>query len=52
MMAVQGASAAAVGGAATLVTMPLDTVKIRLQVVDVGAQPPPQMSPLSAASRR
>ncbi|KAL6883716.1 hypothetical protein ACP4OV_011130 [Aristida adscensionis] len=35
--AVQGASAAAAGGAAALVTMPLDTVKTRLQVMDAGA---------------
>jgi solute carrier family 25 protein 44 len=36
VVAVQGASAAAAGGAAALVTMPLDTVKTRLQVMDGG----------------
>uniref|UniRef100_A0A0E0M7D9 Uncharacterized protein n=1 Tax=Oryza punctata TaxID=4537 RepID=A0A0E0M7D9_ORYPU len=36
VVAVQGASAAAAGGAAALVTMPLDTVKTRLQVMDAG----------------
>ncbi|KAF0893904.1 hypothetical protein E2562_031437 [Oryza meyeriana var. granulata] len=39
VIAVQGASAAAAGGAAALVTMPLDTVKTRLQVMDAGARP-------------
>ncbi|OEL17907.1 hypothetical protein BAE44_0021074 [Dichanthelium oligosanthes] len=46
-MAVQGASAAAAGGAAALVTMPLDTVKTRLQVMDAGARSPT----LAAAAR-
>ncbi|PUZ39434.1 hypothetical protein GQ55_9G308100 [Panicum hallii var. hallii] len=46
-MAVQGASAAAAGGAAALVTMPLDTVKTRLQVMDAGARAPT----LAAAAR-
>ncbi|WVZ55663.1 hypothetical protein U9M48_006296 [Paspalum notatum var. saurae] len=34
LVAVQGASAAAAGGAAALVTMPLDTVKTRIQVME------------------
>jgi len=46
-MAVQGASAAAAGGAAALVTMPLDTVKTRLQVMGAGARAPT----LAAAAR-
>ncbi|KAL6596352.1 hypothetical protein ACP70R_047716 [Stipagrostis hirtigluma subsp. patula] len=37
LMAVQGASAAVAGGAAALVTMPLDTVKTRLQVMEADA---------------
>ena len=34
LMAVQGASAALAGGASALVTMPLDTVKTRIQVME------------------
>ncbi|PRQ51460.1 putative mitochondrial carrier protein [Rosa chinensis] len=34
IMAVQGASAAMAGGVSALITMPLDTVKTRLQVLD------------------
>ncbi|CAL4916536.1 unnamed protein product [Urochloa decumbens] len=37
---VQGASAAAAGAAAALVTMPLDTVKTRMQVMGAGARAP------------
>jgi len=33
-MAVQGASAAMAGGMSALITMPLDTIKTRLQVLD------------------
>ena len=40
LMAVQGASAALVGGASALVTMPLDTVKTRLQVMEADAARP------------
>ncbi|XP_072974098.1 uncharacterized protein [Typha angustifolia] len=36
IVAVQGMSAAAAGGAAAVVTMPLDTIKTRLQVMDGG----------------
>ncbi|RCV42929.1 hypothetical protein SETIT_9G254900v2 [Setaria italica] len=46
-VAVQGASAAAAGGAAALVTMPLDTVKTRLQVMGAGSRAPT----LAAAAR-
>jgi len=47
LMAVQGASAALAGGASALVTMPLDTVKTRLQVMGAGARAPT----LAAAAR-
>ncbi|PAN51316.1 hypothetical protein PAHAL_9G585200 [Panicum hallii] len=40
LMAVQGASAALAGGASALVTMPLDTVKTRLQVMEADAARP------------
>ncbi|KAG2543082.1 solute carrier family 25 member 44-like [Panicum virgatum] len=40
LMAVQGASAALAGGASALVTMPLDTVKTRLQVMGADAARP------------
>ncbi|CAL4929345.1 unnamed protein product [Urochloa decumbens] len=40
LVAVQGASAALAGGASALVTMPLDTVKTRLQVMDADAARP------------
>ncbi|KAJ1298566.1 hypothetical protein BS78_01G463200 [Paspalum vaginatum] len=40
LVAVQGASAAAAGGAAALVTMPLDTVKTRIQVMEADAARP------------
>ncbi|RWW21992.1 hypothetical protein GW17_00013833 [Ensete ventricosum] len=36
VVAVQGASAAVSGGAAAVVTMPLDTIKTRMQVLDDG----------------
>ncbi|KAF3319984.1 solute carrier family 25 member 44-like protein [Carex littledalei] len=36
VMAVQGLSAAMAGGAAAVVTMPLDTIKTRMQVMDCG----------------
>ncbi|KAL5219050.1 hypothetical protein ABZP36_019734 [Zizania latifolia] len=38
LMAVQGASAALAGGASALVTMPLDTVKTRIQVMETEAR--------------
>ncbi|XP_020083077.1 solute carrier family 25 member 44-like [Ananas comosus] len=37
---VQGVSAAMAGGAAALVTMPLDTIKTRMQVMDAGDEGP------------
>ncbi|KAG8056911.1 hypothetical protein GUJ93_ZPchr0002g26454 [Zizania palustris] len=39
VMVVQGVSAAMAGGAAALVTMPLDTIKTRMQVMDGGGEP-------------
>jgi solute carrier family 25, member 44 len=48
-VAVQGLSAAAVGGAAALVTMPLDTVKTRLQVMGGAGAGAPS---LAAAARK
>jgi solute carrier family 25, member 44 len=39
VMIVQGVSAAMAGGAAALVTMPLDTIKTRMQVMDAGGEP-------------
>ncbi|KAM0860591.1 hypothetical protein ACQ4PT_046456 [Festuca glaucescens] len=39
LMVVQGASAAMAGGAAALVTMPLDTIKTRMQVMDGHGEP-------------
>ncbi|KAI9160405.1 hypothetical protein LWI28_007802 [Acer negundo] len=36
VMAVQGASAAMAGGVTALITMPMDTIKTRMQVLDVG----------------
>ena len=38
-MVVQGTSAAIAGGAAALVTMPLDTIKTRMQVMDGQGEP-------------
>ncbi|WOL03919.1 solute carrier family 25 member 44-like isoform X1 [Canna indica] len=38
VMVVQGVSAAMAGGAAAVVTMPLDTIKTRMQVLDGGGQ--------------
>ncbi|CAN6307824.1 unnamed protein product [Urochloa humidicola] len=40
LVAVQGASAALAGGASALVTMPLDTVKTRIQVMEADAARP------------
>jgi solute carrier family 25, member 44 len=37
VVAVQGLSAALAGGASAVVTMPLDTIKTRMQVIDGGA---------------
>ncbi|KAF0915745.1 hypothetical protein E2562_038593 [Oryza meyeriana var. granulata] len=39
VMVVQGVSAAMAGGAAALVTMPLDTIKTRMQVMDGEGEP-------------
>ncbi|XP_037432671.1 solute carrier family 25 member 44-like [Triticum dicoccoides] len=39
LMVVQGTSAAIAGGAAALVTMPLDTIKTRMQVMDGQGEP-------------
>uniref|UniRef100_A0ACD5XSE4 Uncharacterized protein n=1 Tax=Avena sativa TaxID=4498 RepID=A0ACD5XSE4_AVESA len=39
LMVVQGASAAMAGGASALVTMPLDTIKTRMQVMDGHGEP-------------
>ncbi|TVU09742.1 hypothetical protein EJB05_43236, partial [Eragrostis curvula] len=39
IMVVQGVSAAMAGGAAALVTMPLDTIKTRMQVMDGDGEP-------------
>jgi solute carrier family 25, member 44 len=44
LMAVQGASAALAGGTAALVTMPLDTVKTRLQVMEADAAARPTLA--------
>ncbi|CAD6209806.1 unnamed protein product [Miscanthus lutarioriparius] len=44
LMAVQGASAAVAGAAAALVTMPLDTVKTRLQVMEADAAARPTLA--------
>ncbi|KAG8044165.1 hypothetical protein GUJ93_ZPchr0041g33719 [Zizania palustris] len=49
VLAVQGASAAVAGGAAALVTMPLDTVKTRLQVMDTGAGRPASLASAARA---
>jgi solute carrier family 25, member 44 len=43
-MAVQGASTALAGGTAALVTMPLDTVKTRLQVMEADAATQPTLA--------
>ncbi|KAG8073671.1 hypothetical protein GUJ93_ZPchr0006g45094 [Zizania palustris] len=43
LMAVQGASAALAGGASALVTMPLDTVKTRIQVMETEAAARPTL---------
>ncbi|XP_020105181.1 solute carrier family 25 member 44-like [Ananas comosus] len=40
VVAVQGLSAAVAGGAAAVVTMPLDTIKTRMQVLDEGGARP------------
>ncbi|XP_066388657.1 uncharacterized protein [Miscanthus floridulus] len=44
LMAVQGASAAVAGAASALVTMPLDTVKTRLQVMEADAAARPTLA--------